>query len=175
MPPPTASTSRSSTPPRAPSAAALRFAARGPPVCDHEPMPSRRVEWAVAGLLAGWAAARLAGADRLRFAEAWAVPLLSFTPQVAGGSWAGAVLLRGAGPAATAAIAGAALTAAVGPRAGPSRQPPVGGPGAGVRRGRAPPPTPATAGAALTAAVGPRAVPSRQPPVAGPVLRVLTA
>src|ERR1700730_18949069 len=127
MPPPTASTSRSSTPPRAPSAAALRFAARGPPVCDHEPMPSRRVEWAVAGLLAGWAAARLAGGDRLRFAEAWAVPLWSCTPQVAGGSWAGAVLLRGAGPAATAAIAGAALTAAVGPRAVPSRQPPVAG------------------------------------------------
>jgi endonuclease/exonuclease/phosphatase (EEP) superfamily protein YafD len=91
-------------------------------------MPSRRVEWGVAGLLAGWAAARLAGADRLRFAEAWAVPLLSFTPQVAAGSWAGALLLRGPGPTAAAAIAGAALTAAVGPRAVPSRQPPVAGP-----------------------------------------------
>jgi hypothetical protein len=32
-------------------------------VCDHDLMPSRRV----AGALAGWAAARLAGADRLRF------------------------------------------------------------------------------------------------------------
>src|ERR1700730_9319461 len=128
MPPPTASTSRSSTPPRAPSAAALRFAARGPPVCDHEPMPSRRVEWAVAGALAGWAAARLAGADRLRFAEAWAVPLLSFTPQVTAGAWASALLLRGAGPAAAAAVAGAALTAAVGPRAVPYRQPPAAGP-----------------------------------------------
>jgi len=29
-------------------------------VCDHEPMPSRHMEWAVAGALAGWAAARLA-------------------------------------------------------------------------------------------------------------------
>jgi endonuclease/exonuclease/phosphatase (EEP) superfamily protein YafD len=91
-------------------------------------MPSRRVEWAVAGTLAGWAAARLAGADRLRFAEAWAVPLLSFTPQVTAGAWASAVLLRGAGPAAAAAAAGAALTAAVGPRAVPCRPPPAAGP-----------------------------------------------
>jgi endonuclease/exonuclease/phosphatase (EEP) superfamily protein YafD len=82
----------------------------------------------VAGALAGWAAARLAGADRLRFAEAWTVPLLSFTPQVTAGAWAGALLLRGAGPAAAAAMAGAALTAAVGPRAIPCRQPPAAGP-----------------------------------------------
>ena len=82
----------------------------------------------MAGALAGWAAARLAGADRLRFAQAWAVPLLSFTPQVTAGAWAGALLLRGAGPAAAAAAAGAALTAAVGPRAVPSRQPPAAGP-----------------------------------------------
>src|SRR5579863_5781485 len=91
-------------------------------------MPSRRVEWAVAGALAGWAAARLTGADRLRCTEAWAVPLLSFTPQATAGAWAGALLLRGAGPAAAAAVAGAALTAAVGPRAVPSRQPPAAGP-----------------------------------------------
>jgi endonuclease/exonuclease/phosphatase (EEP) superfamily protein YafD len=91
-------------------------------------MPSRRVEWGVAGALAGWAAARLAGADRLRFAEAWAVPLLSFTPQVTAGAWASALLLRGAGPAAATAVAGAALTAAVGPRAVPCRQPPAAGP-----------------------------------------------
>jgi endonuclease/exonuclease/phosphatase (EEP) superfamily protein YafD len=100
----------------------------GGAVCDHEPMPSRRMEWAVAGALAGWAAARLAGADRLRFAEAWAVPLLSFTPQVAAGAWVSALLLRGAGPAAAAAVAGAALTAAVGPRAVPCRQPAAAGP-----------------------------------------------
>ncbi len=97
-------------------------------VCDHEPMPSRRIEWTVAGALAGWAAARLAGADRLRFAEAWSVPLLSLTPQVAAGAWASAVLLRSKGPAAAAAAAGVALTAAVGRRAIPSRQPTAAGP-----------------------------------------------
>jgi endonuclease/exonuclease/phosphatase (EEP) superfamily protein YafD len=91
-------------------------------------MPSRRIEWAVAGALGGWAVARLAGADRLRFAEAWAVPLLSFTPQVTAGAWISALLLRGAGPAAAAAAAGAALTAAVAPRAVPSRQPLAAGP-----------------------------------------------
>ena len=56
------------------------------------------------------------------------MPLLSFTPQVTAGAWAGALLLRGAGPAAAAAVAGAALTAAVGPRAVPCRQPPAAGP-----------------------------------------------
>jgi endonuclease/exonuclease/phosphatase family metal-dependent hydrolase len=86
------------------------------------------MEWALAGALAGWAAARLAGADRLRFAEAWAVPLLSFTPQVTAGAWASALLLPGAGPAAVTAVAGAVLTAAVGPRAVPYRQPPAAGP-----------------------------------------------
>lgn len=91
-------------------------------------MPSRRIEWSVAGALAIWAAARLAGADRLRFAQAWAVPLLSFTPQAAAGAWASALLLRSKGPAAGAAAAGAALTAAVGSRAIPSRQPAAGGP-----------------------------------------------
>jgi endonuclease/exonuclease/phosphatase (EEP) superfamily protein YafD len=91
-------------------------------------MPSRHLEWAVAGALASWAAARLAGADRLRLAEAWAVPLLSFTPQVTAGAWASALLMRGAGPAAATAVAGAALTAAVGPRAVPKRQPRAAGP-----------------------------------------------
>jgi endonuclease/exonuclease/phosphatase (EEP) superfamily protein YafD len=86
------------------------------------------MEWALAGALTGWAAARLAGADRLRFAEAWAVPLMSFTPQVTAGAWVSALLLGGAGPAAAAAVAGAALTAAVGPRAVPYRQPPAAGP-----------------------------------------------
>ena len=86
------------------------------------------MEWALAGALTGWAATRLAGADRLRFAEAWAVPLMSFTPQVTAGAWVSALLLGGAGPAAAAAVAGAALTAAVGPRAVPYRQPPAAGP-----------------------------------------------
>lgn len=82
----------------------------------------------MAGALAGWAAVRLAGVDRHRFAEAWAAPLLSFTPQVTAGAWVSALLLPGAGPAVVAAVAGAALTAAVGPRAVPSRQPPAAGP-----------------------------------------------
>jgi endonuclease/exonuclease/phosphatase (EEP) superfamily protein YafD len=86
------------------------------------------MEWAVAAALAGWAGARLAGADRLRFAEAWAVPLLSFTPQVTAGAWISALRLRGAGPAAVTAAAAAALTSAVGPRAVPYRQPPAAGP-----------------------------------------------
>jgi hypothetical protein len=82
----------------------------------------------VAGTLAGWAAARLAGADRLPFAEAQAVRLLSFTPQVTAGAWISALLLRGAGPAAVTAAAGAALAAAAGPRAVPCRQPGAAGP-----------------------------------------------
>jgi endonuclease/exonuclease/phosphatase family metal-dependent hydrolase len=90
-------------------------------------MSSRHLEWAVAGGLAGWAAARLAGADRLSPLEPGAVPVLSFTPQAAAGAWLAAVLLRGRGPSATAAIAGAALTAAVAPRAIPRRQPPADG------------------------------------------------
>jgi endonuclease/exonuclease/phosphatase (EEP) superfamily protein YafD len=82
----------------------------------------------VAGTLAGWAAARLAGADRMRFAEAWTVPLLSFTPQAAAGAWIGALLLRGAGPAAVTTAAAAVLTAAAGPRAVPYREPAAAGP-----------------------------------------------
>jgi endonuclease/exonuclease/phosphatase (EEP) superfamily protein YafD len=72
--------------------------------------------------MAGYAAARLAAADRLQLAEAWAVPMLSFTPQVTAGAWAGALLLRGRGPAAMTAVAGAALTAVVCSRAIPSRR-----------------------------------------------------
>src|SRR5579859_6002097 len=74
------SASASTAPPARSASACLQGALAA--VCDHEPVASRGVEWAVAGALAGWAGARLAGADRLRFAEAWTVPLLSFTPQV---------------------------------------------------------------------------------------------
>jgi endonuclease/exonuclease/phosphatase (EEP) superfamily protein YafD len=91
-------------------------------------MPSRHLEWAVAGALTGWAAVRLTGADRLSFAETWTVPAISFTPQVAAGAWAGALMLRGKAPAATAAVAAAALTATVLPRTIPSRQPAATGP-----------------------------------------------
>ncbi len=55
------------------------------------------------------------------------MPLLSFTPQAAAGAWTAALLLRGRGACATASVAGAALTAAVAPRAMPRRQPPAGG------------------------------------------------
>ena len=100
------------------------------------------LEWTVAGGLAGWAAARLAGADRWRYAEAWAVPVLSFTPQATAGAWAGALLIRGRGARVTVALAGAALTAAMASRALPRRQPPAGGPAlrlltANLREGRA--------------------------------------
>jgi endonuclease/exonuclease/phosphatase family metal-dependent hydrolase len=86
------------------------------------------LEWAVACGLAGWAAARLAGADRVRCAEAWTAPALSFTPQVAAAAWASAVLMRGTRASATAALAGAALTVAVVPRGLPRSQPAAAGP-----------------------------------------------
>jgi endonuclease/exonuclease/phosphatase family metal-dependent hydrolase len=89
---------------------------------------SRQLEWAVAGGLAASAAARLAGADRLRPLDAGTVPLLSFTPQAAAGAWLGALLLRGRGAGTTAALAGAALTVVMAPRVLPRRQPPASGP-----------------------------------------------
>jgi len=89
---------------------------------------SPRLEWAIAGGLAAWAAGRLAGADRLRPLERTAVPLLALTPQAAAGAGLAAVLLRGKGPAATAALAGAALATTVAPRAIRRRQPAAGGP-----------------------------------------------
>jgi endonuclease/exonuclease/phosphatase family metal-dependent hydrolase len=71
-----------------------------------------KISWIVAGGFAGWAVARVAAADRARRAETTAVPLLSFTPQVAAAApWAalGLRLARQRGPAATAAVAAAAL------------------------------------------------------------------
>jgi endonuclease/exonuclease/phosphatase family metal-dependent hydrolase len=91
-------------------------------------MSARRLEWVVAGGLAGWAAARLAGADRGTLGEALVVPVLSFTPQMAACAWASMLLVRGRGPAAATAAAGVALTAAVAPRAIPRRQPEATGP-----------------------------------------------
>jgi endonuclease/exonuclease/phosphatase family metal-dependent hydrolase len=70
------------------------------------------ISWAVAGGLAAWAAARITAADRIRQAETTAVPLLSFTPQVAAAApWAalGLRLTGRRGPAAAAALAAAAL------------------------------------------------------------------
>jgi endonuclease/exonuclease/phosphatase family metal-dependent hydrolase len=70
------------------------------------------LSWVVAGGLAAWAAARVIAVDRDRRAETPAVPLLAFTPQVAAAApWAalGLRLARRRGPAATAAVAAAAL------------------------------------------------------------------
>ena len=45
--------------------------------------------WVVAAGFAAWAAARAAGADRVRRTESLVVPLLSFTPQAAAAApWA---------------------------------------------------------------------------------------
>jgi endonuclease/exonuclease/phosphatase (EEP) superfamily protein YafD len=87
--------------------------------------------WVVAGGFAGWAAARLAAADRVRRTEIPVVPLLSVTPQVAAAApWAalGLHLARRRGPAATAALAAAALGLAVRPRGIPRPQPTASGP-----------------------------------------------
>jgi endonuclease/exonuclease/phosphatase family metal-dependent hydrolase len=70
------------------------------------------LSWVVAGGLAAWAAARVVAIDRVPRAETPAVPLLSFTPQVAAAApWAalGLRLAGRRGPATTAAVAGAAL------------------------------------------------------------------
>jgi endonuclease/exonuclease/phosphatase (EEP) superfamily protein YafD len=92
------------------------------------PVSSPRLEWAIAGCLAGWAAARLTSADRFASLERATVPLLALTPQVAVGAGLAALALRGPGPSRTAALAGAALAAVVAPRAIPRRQPDTGGP-----------------------------------------------
>jgi endonuclease/exonuclease/phosphatase (EEP) superfamily protein YafD len=70
------------------------------------------ISWAVAGGLAAWAAVRITAADRVRRTETLTVPLLSFTPHVAAAApWAalGLRLARQRRPAATAALAAAAL------------------------------------------------------------------
>jgi endonuclease/exonuclease/phosphatase family metal-dependent hydrolase len=90
-----------------------------------------KISWAVAGGLAAWAVARVTAVDRARRAETAAVPLLSFTPQVAAAApWAalGLRLAGRRGPAATAAVAAAALGLMVRPRAVPRPQPGASGP-----------------------------------------------
>jgi endonuclease/exonuclease/phosphatase (EEP) superfamily protein YafD len=91
-------------------------------------MRSPRLEWAVAGCVAGWAVARLTAADRFRPVERVAVPLLALTPQATAAATLAAVSLRGRAPAATAAVAAAALAGVVAPRAIPRRQVPARGP-----------------------------------------------
>jgi endonuclease/exonuclease/phosphatase family metal-dependent hydrolase len=87
-----------------------------------------QISRAAVGGLAGWGAVRLAGADRVRCLEAAAVPLLSFTPQVAAAALLGSLLSRRTSGGAAAALAAAALTAAVLPRAIGRSQPQARGP-----------------------------------------------
>lgn len=85
----------------------------------------------VAGGFAAWAAARIFAVDRARRAETLSVPFLSFTPQVASAApWAAAGLcLAGRrGPAATTALAAAALNALVRSRKIPRPDPGACGP-----------------------------------------------
>src|SRR5260221_5386398 len=96
--------------------------------CQYDLVSSARLEWAVAGSLAGWALARLTAADRFRPLEPVAVPLLALTPQATVAAVLATLLLRRKGPSATAALAGAALAAVVAPRAIPRRQPTAVGP-----------------------------------------------
>jgi endonuclease/exonuclease/phosphatase family metal-dependent hydrolase len=85
----------------------------------------------VAGGLAAWATARVVAVDRVRRAETPAVLSLAFTPHVAAAApWAalGLRLARRRGPAATAAVAAAALGAVVRSRKIPRPQPGACGP-----------------------------------------------
>lgn len=80
------------------------------------------LSWVVAGGFAGWAVARVASADRVRRTERFVVPGAAFTPQIAAAAPWAALGLRLVGrrrPAATAALAAAALGAVVRPRGVP--------------------------------------------------------
>jgi endonuclease/exonuclease/phosphatase (EEP) superfamily protein YafD len=88
----------------------------------------RAISWLAAGGLAGYGAARLADADRCRRFEAATAPLLAFTPQAAAAALLGSLLLPRRGPAAVAALTGAALAAVTAPRAIRRPQPQADGP-----------------------------------------------
>ena len=89
------------------------------------------ISWLVAGGFAAWAAARAAGADRVRRTETVMVPLMAFTPHAAAAAPLAALGLRLAGrrgPAMTAVVASAALGLTVRSRSIPRRQPEADGP-----------------------------------------------
>jgi endonuclease/exonuclease/phosphatase (EEP) superfamily protein YafD len=89
------------------------------------------ISWVVAGGLAAWATARVAGADRVRRTQTVMVPLMSFTPQVAAAAPLAALWLRltgRRGAAEKAVFASAALGLMVRSRGVPRRQPEAGGP-----------------------------------------------
>jgi endonuclease/exonuclease/phosphatase (EEP) superfamily protein YafD len=91
-------------------------------------VPSPRLEWSVAGCIAGWAAARLTAADRFRPLERAAVPLMSLTPHAAAAAGLAALVLRRRGPSVLAGAAAVAMAAVVVPRAIARRQPAAEGP-----------------------------------------------
>jgi endonuclease/exonuclease/phosphatase (EEP) superfamily protein YafD len=91
-------------------------------------MSVRRVAGAVAGGLAGLAVARLAAADRVPWARSCTAPLLALTPVAAAAGWASVPFVPGRGSRTVTALATAALTATVIPRALPRPQPEAGGP-----------------------------------------------
>src|SRR6185437_10779539 len=91
-------------------------------------MPARRLEWAVAGGTSAMALARVTAADRWPLTHAQLVALMSFTPHAAAAAWLGALVLRDRKAAAVTALAAAALTGAVLPRAVAKRQPRASGP-----------------------------------------------
>jgi endonuclease/exonuclease/phosphatase (EEP) superfamily protein YafD len=91
-------------------------------------VPRRDLSRALAAGFAGWALARLAGADELLSIGAPAAALLPFTPQAAAGAWLTALLVKDKRASALAAVAATALTVAIVPRAIPGRQPPATGP-----------------------------------------------
>jgi endonuclease/exonuclease/phosphatase (EEP) superfamily protein YafD len=86
-------------------------------------MSARRVAGAVAAGLAGLAVARLAAADRVPWVRSATAPLLALTPAAAAAGWASVPLVRGRIARTVTALAAAALTATVLPRAVPRRQP----------------------------------------------------
>ncbi len=96
--------------------------------CHYDTVPSPRLEWTVAGCIAGWAVARLTAADRFRPLERAAVPLMSLTPHAAAGAGLAALMLRRKGPSVTAALAAVAMAAVVAPRMISRRQPAADGP-----------------------------------------------
>jgi endonuclease/exonuclease/phosphatase family metal-dependent hydrolase len=86
------------------------------------------LERVIAGSFAGWAVARLTGADRFPIVQTPTASLLSFTPQVAGGAWLSALLSRDDRARATGLVAAGILTAVVVPRALRWPQPAATGP-----------------------------------------------
>jgi endonuclease/exonuclease/phosphatase family metal-dependent hydrolase len=83
----------------------------------------RGLSRALAAGFASWVLVRLAGGDEMPALGAPAAALLPFTPQVTVAAWLTALL----GEDVFAAAAAGALTAMIGPRAVPRRQPPAGG------------------------------------------------